>query len=186
MAENESIADEFECPVCLLIPREVPIPACSVGHIVCQSCRVNVTDCPTCRRQMPEDGTNTLANKLIEKIQHPCKYKQFGCQVKNTLKDIRKHEDNCLNRTIKCPYLECESEVQIRKFHDHAMSSFSCNIHPNNRVTNFNSNFFQSSKNSEPSKILNWKMRAFVDRGKRFYFHMHYISYAKTFGFYFT
>ena len=133
MAANDSIADEFECPVCLLIPREVPIPACSVGHIVCKSCRVNMISCPTCRRRLSEDGTNTIVNKLIEKIQHPCKYKQFGCQVKNTLEEIRKHEDKCLERTIKCPHLSCKSEVHIRKYHDHAINSPSCNMFPHSQ-----------------------------------------------------
>ena len=76
---NDSLSDELECPVCLVIPREVPVPACPVGHIVCKKCRVNVTTCPTCRRQMHQDGTNTFANKMIERIPHPCKY---GCQVK--------------------------------------------------------------------------------------------------------
>ena len=37
------IQEDLECPVCFSIPRELPIPSCSAGHIVCQTCRVEVT-----------------------------------------------------------------------------------------------------------------------------------------------
>ena len=184
MAANDSIADEFECPVCLLIPREVPIPACSVGHIVCKKCRENVTNCPTCRRRMPKDGTNYLANKLIEKIPHPCKYRQLGCQIKNPLKEIKEHEDRCLYKIIKCPYLNCRSEVQIRNYHHHAMNS-PCNMIPDNQLKTFKSLFSQSF-HGQPSTKMDWKMRAFEDQGKRFYFHMHYNPKVHAFVFYVT
>ena len=185
MAANDSIADEFECPVCLLIPREIPIPACSVGHIVCKKCRVNVTNCPTCRKRMPKDGTNSLANKLIERIPHPCKYRQLGCQIKNSLKEIIEHENRCLYKITNCPYLNCKSEVQIRNYHDHAMNSPSCNMNPNNQFKTFKSLFVQSF-NGQPSTILDWKMRGFEDQGKRFYFHMHYNPKVHAFVFYLT
>ena len=166
MATNYSVADEFECPVCLLIPRKVPIPACSVGHIVCKTCRVNVTRCPTCRRRMSDDGTNAIVNKLIERIQHPCKYKQFGCQVEDSLRNIIKHEGRCRERTIKCPHLSCQSEIQMRNYQDHAMSSSSCNMHPNNRLKTIKSYFEQSFK-GQPTSYWNWRMRVFEDDDKR-------------------
>ena len=28
-----------ECPVCLVIPRSLPIPCCPAGHIMCRPCR---------------------------------------------------------------------------------------------------------------------------------------------------
>jgi len=163
----------------------------SVGHIVCQSCRcrVNVTRCPTCRRRMSEDGTNSIVNKLIERIQHPCKYKQFGCQVENSLKEILRHEDKCRERTIKCPHLSCKSEVQMRDYHNHASSSSSCNMHPNKRKRSktFHSCYFQSSKEKGPPFTdIEWKMRAFVDHGERFYLHSHYNHEVETFVFYVT
>ena len=115
MAANDSFSDELQCPVCLLVPREIPIPACPVGHLVCQRCRVNVNICPTCRRPMLKNGTNTLANKMIERIPHPCKYSQ--CHVKNYLKEIVKHEARCPERTIKCPYLWCNEQVKVAEYH---------------------------------------------------------------------
>lgn len=92
---------ELECPVCLLIPREGPVGACSAGHLVCKTCRVKVETCPTCRSPMPKDGTNTIFNKMIEEIAHPCKYSNFGCEVKARLVELVEHESKCPERTIK-------------------------------------------------------------------------------------
>ena len=53
----QSIVSDFEkdleCPVCLSIPREMPIPACPAGHIVCRTCKTKVQECPTCKREYP-------------------------------------------------------------------------------------------------------------------------------------
>ena len=39
----------LECPVCYNIPRDLPIPQCPAGHIICKTCRDPVSMCPTCR-----------------------------------------------------------------------------------------------------------------------------------------
>merc|ERR1719500_927886 len=46
-----------ECPVCLLTPREGPVPCCPQGHLFCLPCLdklkdVERVDCPTCRGAM--------------------------------------------------------------------------------------------------------------------------------------
>ena len=58
-----------ECPVCLVIPRDLPIPCCPAGHIICRPCRGRVLHCPTCRRQLG-DNTSSLAAALIERVKH--------------------------------------------------------------------------------------------------------------------
>ena len=180
----DDISEELQCPVCLLIPREVPIPACPAGHIVCKECRVNVTTCPTCRRPMSGDGTNTLANKMIERVPHPCKY---GCQVKNYLKEIKEHEKRCTERSVKCPHLGCKEMVQVINYQQHAMSSKNCNIYPNNiLLRKFTSVFYKRDYDSTTHVVVDWHMRAFQDRGKIFYFHKHFFSPEKIFAFYVT
>jgi len=186
MAANESFSDELQCPVCLLVPRDIPIPACPVGHLVCQRCRVNVHICPTCRRLMLKDGTNTLANKMIERIPHPCKYSE--CQVKNYLKEIVKHEARCPERTIECPYLYCKKQVKITEFYTHAVAS-TCNYCPA-VLSNTTDNYIEI-KNGETlqsylSTDMNWSMRVFEDHGKMFYFHQHYFAAEQIFAFYIT
>ena len=97
----EQFLGELECPVCLLIPREGPVGACSVGHIVCKNCKVNLDSCPTCRRKF--DGTNAIVNKMIEEVTHSCKFNQFGCKIKQHLNELVEHESKCPERTVKCP-----------------------------------------------------------------------------------
>ena len=64
----------IECPVCFNVPRDLPIPQCLAGHIVCKSCRVLVTVCPTCRRGLLADGTSSLAATMIVLVPHKCKF----------------------------------------------------------------------------------------------------------------
>ena len=178
----DDISDELQCPVCLLIPREVPIPACPAGHIVCKDCRVNVKTCPTCRRPMKEDGTNTLANKMIERVPHPCKYSQ--CPEKNYLKEIKEHEARCRERTIKCPHLPCNDMVKVSEFKKYAMSTKNCinyNIHSRNSLLVFHQNDL-----SRTSGVCDCLSSAFEDRGELFLFHTHFFVAKQTFAFYVT
>ena len=122
----QSIVSDFEkdleCPVCLSIPREIPIPACPVGHIVCRTCKTKVQECPTCKRKYPNgelEITNSLAASLIDKVPHRCKYQDFKCDIKKKLSEIVKHEKICPERTVTCPNLGCNQEVQLKKFHEH-------------------------------------------------------------------
>ena len=123
----KSVVEEFqsslECPVCLIIPREVPVPCCSAGHIICKECRKKVTSCPTCR--IPYNNVNipitsSLASSLIGTILHKCKFSHFGCNVKMKLNDIVNHEAKCSERTVKCPNLTCQDVIQRRKLYEHA------------------------------------------------------------------
>ena len=190
----ERFLGELECPVCLQIPREVPVAACPEGHLVCKTCRVNVTSCPTCRRPMTEDGTNTLANKMIEEIPHPCKYSQFGCEIKRRLIELEEHEASCPERTIKCPHLVCNDVVQIRMYHVHAATS-DCNkadkiSAKGKKVSTF---FYCKEGESLLGRIcrsVTWNMKGFEGlegrETKTFYFHQHYFATEKTFVFYVT
>ena len=59
-----------ECPVCLVVPREGPVPCCPSGHIICSPClerlrREGRGGCPTCRVPMGE-GKSLLAKVVIE------------------------------------------------------------------------------------------------------------------------
>ena len=122
MAESsllEKIEESLECPVCYKIPRDLPIPSCGSGHIVCKSCRSRVTDCPTCRGELGSN-TNSLAAKQIMLVDHNCKYSHLQCEVKLKLNEIIKHEKHCSERTVICPSRNCKKEIQIKKFDEHA------------------------------------------------------------------
>ena len=184
--------DELECPVCLLIPRDLPVPACPVGHILCQTCRENMERCPTCGRRMLAEGTNTLANRMIEEIPHSCKFEEFGCEIRQPLVNLVNHEANCPQRTIKCPYLGCNQVVRIRKYYDHALSN---NCAPrNNLLFPTRGNSICSSRITTRQNVqryldstdVTWKLHAFEERDKFFYFHQHYFSDRQSFCFYVT
>ena len=82
-----------------------------------------MTTCPTCRVPYPPPDqaiTNTFAGQLIEKYPgHKCKFSEYGCVVKMTLRDIVEHEKTCEERTVKCPRQQCGKIVQLKKFHEH-------------------------------------------------------------------
>merc|ERR1712110_1021695 len=117
----DSIEEMLVCPVCLLMPRQGPIPSCPAGHIVCKTCRGNLTTCPTCRRELNPSHVSSLASGMIDLVRHSCKFKDFGCTVKECLNTLKKHESDCDHRTVCCPV--CEEEVELKKFYMHAISS---------------------------------------------------------------
>ena len=126
----EDFEKDLECPVCLTIPREVPIPSCPAGHIICKTCKPKVQECPTCKRDYPPGKfavTSSLAASLIDKVPHRCKYQDFKCGVKRKLSEIVKHEKICPERTVKCPKLGCNQEIQLKKFHEHVFAE-SCAV----------------------------------------------------------
>ena len=127
---NQSVASQLakikiqlECPVCLNIPRDLPLPSCPSGHIVCRPCKERVEDCPTCRQPMPPNMINSLVGGLIEHVEHKCKYSDQGCKVKMMLKDLQLHETNCPERAIKCPYNFCGTFVKLRDINEHFLNS---------------------------------------------------------------
>ena len=112
------IEETAECPVCLMIPRDVPIPMCNAGHSICQDCKAQVKKCPTCQGKY-YNNTNTLLASIIEEILHKCKFSHLGCKVKMKLNKIVEHEKKCSNRTVKCPYKKCQEIVKLKEILKH-------------------------------------------------------------------
>ena len=115
------IERSLECPICMTIPRDTPIPACVAGHIVCKPCKMKIDKCPICRREFGEN-TSTLASSQIALMEHKCKYSVFGCKARMSLEKIVEHEKTCSDRTVTCPYDVCRKEVHMKMFHQHAIS----------------------------------------------------------------
>ena len=116
----KGMLEDLECPVCFEIPRELPIPACPKGHIVCKRCRENVQTCPTCRADFSPGGVNTLAGILVQKGAHKCKFSEYGCDVLMKSEDLtQQHEKTCPERTVRCPYTVCKEYVQIKRCGEH-------------------------------------------------------------------
>ena len=128
---------------------------------------------------------------MIEEIPHTCKYEQFGCEVKARLVELLDHESKCPERTMKCLYLLCNEEVQIRKYREHAMTSNCTRGNNNSLLMPRKGRSITSLKTRQGVDVpkllsddMSWKMKAFEDRGKLFFYHQHYFSVEKTFAFY--
>ena len=119
----EDVEDSMECSACFTVPRQLPIPCCPSGHLICGTCRGKVKGkCPTCRRKLRKGDVNSLAAALYDKVEHRCKF--FPCEEKALLADILVHELKCKDRIIKCPGRNsgggiCGEEVKFKNFIEH-------------------------------------------------------------------
>ena len=139
---------------------------------------------------------------MIEEIPHPCKFEEFGCQIEQRLDELVDHEENCPQRTIKCPSLKCNQVIQIRKYYDHALAN-NC-VRRNHLLfpslpwdgSSISQSRLTTTQGIDVHGLLStdwsWKMHAFYfERNanhpstmKFFYFHRHYFSSKKIWAFY--
>ena len=62
--ELREIARELECPVCMNVAKP-PIYQCEEGHIICQQCKPNLENCPSCNKKYSEP---TIRCRFAEKL----------------------------------------------------------------------------------------------------------------------
>ena len=124
LLDKEKFLPVIQCPVCLTIPRDVPIPQCEAGHIVCRPCSSRVTKCPTCRRNFNKNITNSVASSLVELIPLNCKFSENGCQVQDLLSSLVKHELICEERYIFFTSLYIDRRVRFTNFNNIATHDF--------------------------------------------------------------
>ena len=63
----ESLKEDLECPVCLDVPKSLPIYQCSQGHIICNFCYPKVNTCPVCRVTLWPQIRALTAEKILRK-----------------------------------------------------------------------------------------------------------------------
>ena len=93
---------QLECPVCLDYMGS-PIKMCQNGHNVCNSCRLRVSTCPTCKGQLIDVRNITLENIAATAV-YPCKNRAAGCEETFALDDRSKHQSVCLYESRECPF----------------------------------------------------------------------------------
>ena len=115
---------KIECPVCLTVPREGPLPCCPRGHIICSGCIEKIKegggrDCPTCREPMGE-GRSLLGKVLVENIKHQCDLK--SCKEMVPFKAYKQHKSECKYRLVMCPgsNQRCNEMVSFCEVEHHA------------------------------------------------------------------
>jgi len=162
------IQSQLECPVCFIIPRELPVPCCPSGHIVCRPCKERVRDCPTCRQPMPANMTNSVVGALIDEVQHKCKYSDQGCEVKLMLKDLVTHEEQCPEGTFICPYSGCAKLVKLKDFDKH-LEDQPARVH---YISHGVSKLFYTITNNEVINDAKWSMGMVCTKALDQFFHV--------------
>lgn len=101
---NETIIKALECPVCFN-PMVPPIYQCVAGHSICDSCKAQVNDCPTCHADI-QNTRNYLLEEMTNHFKYPCKYREYDCLFVSTANEIKLHETECKFGPQNCPFNE--------------------------------------------------------------------------------
>merc|ERR1719430_828281 len=133
LADTEKILEEqrriVECPVCLQMPREGPVPCCPRGHFICSKCLDEMKKegkkcCPTCWAPMGQ-GKSLLAFTVIKHARHECSLQ--GCTEEIAFDDIKEHEEKCSRRLVICPGSDsCAKMIPFKLIEDHIESCRGC------------------------------------------------------------
>ena len=75
----------LKCPICMELPRSVPIYKCPKEHQLCLNCSSKVDTCPVCLQETP------------------IKCKFDACNVKSLMAQLGDHEQVCKHRPVTCP-----------------------------------------------------------------------------------
>ena len=90
----------LECPVCLLTPEDPDnTHFCSNGHMVCGTCRDQITFCPICESG-DLNGQNPLLKQILSKLPKLCPFE--GCEAEPKDEDLDEHKKTCKYRPIDC------------------------------------------------------------------------------------
>ena len=80
----------LECPVCLLTPENSDnTHFCSNGHMVCGTCRDQVTFCPICESG-DLTGRNPLLKQILSKLPKLCPFER--CEAEPNDEDLEEHK----------------------------------------------------------------------------------------------
>ena len=130
----------MECPVCLIVPRDGPVPCCPRGHLICTNCLDKMLpavdgkkNCPTCREPMGE-GKNLLAKMLIENMEHECDLE--GCKQLVPFIDLEQHKKICDYRLVICPgrNVKCKELVPFCSVEKHGCSEITDWSHAQGKI----------------------------------------------------
>merc|ERR1719452_116106 len=118
----KELQESVECPVCFSIPRAPPVPCCQNGHVICSKCKDKVEVCPTCRVTMT-NSVSQVAATIIQKIQHPCDFREAGCDTRCDIQTISQHEESCGYRQVRCPHWAGDEQTALTSLTSHVISA---------------------------------------------------------------
>ena len=103
---DTNLPDVFQCPICVLVPRDVYQANCC-GKMFCKSCldelkRISINyTCPNCRKDLTNNCfKDSNMNRIIRHLHIYCINKK--CRWEGSLQDIDNHLFKCPFQTVEC------------------------------------------------------------------------------------
>jgi len=119
----KKIESKLECPVCLKTILDPPVYMCVNIHMLCEDChdelRRRNQKCPQCRGNFSRKRNLGIENILESIPKTRCQFR--GCDfAKADAEKVKKHEDSCKHRLVKC-YV-CDQDTPVSGLADHQVS----------------------------------------------------------------
>ena len=73
MASANFSINLLECPVCYKIPTKETLIFCENGHMVCETCKNKMENCPSCRGKFV-NRRNILIEQILDSVTVCCKH----------------------------------------------------------------------------------------------------------------
>ena len=87
------------------------VTMCSIPQ-VCPTCRVTMTNC-----------VSQVAATIIQRIQHPCDFRESGCDARCDISAISEHEESCRYRLVRCPHWACDEQASVTHLTSHVLGA---------------------------------------------------------------
>ncbi|CAG9824087.1 unnamed protein product [Phaedon cochleariae] len=92
----EKFKKQLQCPICMeyMIGK---IYNCEKGHVLCDTCKLQLTECPSCRASLGESRSFPLES-LADEVVLACVFSKNGCEFTGKLKLLSPHEKECVHK----------------------------------------------------------------------------------------
>ncbi|CAG9824089.1 unnamed protein product [Phaedon cochleariae] len=92
----EKLKKQLQCPICMeyMIGK---IYNCEKGHVLCDTCKLQLTECPSCRASLGESRSFPLES-LADEVVLACVFSINGCKFTGKLKLLSPHEKECVHK----------------------------------------------------------------------------------------
>ena len=121
-----SVAEEYQCPICLLVIKQPMLTSCC-GYHFCKNCIKPILDksspCPMCKSGRFTVLLNKHHQRKIEELTISCLHKKAGCEWTGPLSNLRDHLDKkCLHVKVECTN-KCGEHVLRKELAEHLEES---------------------------------------------------------------
>ena len=109
----ETIADDFTCFSCQIVPRNGPIFQSGNGQTLCSSCK---------NSSHQHFHQVFGVGKILKKLPNFCKFKKNHCNAVLAPENLNYHEEDCDHRDVLCPFGFCKKNFPALKLDGHLKS----------------------------------------------------------------